>query len=65
MGRRFTQINAEKTYLVSIRKPPLPLRERARVKGIKMEALGILNHYHPHPSLPRRCEKIDFQPSPR
>jgi len=39
---------------VSIRKLPLPSRERGRVRGIKMEALGILNHYHPHPSLPHR-----------
>jgi len=30
------------------------LRERAGVRGIKMEALEIFNPYHPHPSLPHQ-----------
>jgi len=43
---------------MSIRKPPLPLRERAGTREIKMEALGILNHYHPHPSFPEAVKKL-------
>jgi len=39
---------------VFIRKLPLPWRERAGVREIKTEAFKILNHYHPHPSLPHR-----------
>jgi hypothetical protein len=38
--------------VVSIRKLPLPLRERDRVRGMKIESINILGHYHPHPDPP-------------
>jgi hypothetical protein len=31
---------------------PLPSRERDGVRGSKTEHFEILNHYHPHPTLP-------------
>jgi len=51
-----------KTNIVLIRKPPLPLRERVGVRGIKMEVIEILTPHHPHPPLPRRRgrEKVEF-----
>jgi hypothetical protein len=38
------------------------LWERVRVRGIKKEALEILNPYHPHlnPPPPRGREKLEF-----
>jgi len=47
IGRRFTLLDVY--YLVSIRKLPLPLRERGGVRGIKMKSIEILSHYHPPP----------------
>ncbi len=41
-------------YLVSIRKLPLPWRERVGVRGNKTEVFECLPHYHPHPFLPHR-----------
>jgi len=37
---------------VSIRKLPLPLRERDGVRGMKIESINILGDYHPHPDPP-------------
>jgi hypothetical protein len=46
--------NLARDYPVFVQKLPLPWRERGGVRGIKTETFKILNHYHPHPSLPHR-----------